>query len=111
MAQWLTTRTIIEQQEVADTCDAFLKDYPRFEKLWLGITWLIARKGHELGAHRNINGSEYRLYVVAAAAEDLPEVTLLYTVEKDTITIYHIGIQIGQEEKSRSTIAKIPQNS
>lgn len=107
MTTWQRARTIVENESVAAKRDEAEKEYLRFNELWMSVSWLIARKGAELGVHRIIKGVEYRLYVVAAPSEDFPELTLLYTVDKDSVIIHEIGIQIGQEAAQSAAVAKI----
>lgn len=99
MSSWITTRTVVEEHAVAIARDTFTKQRPRFEELWIGISWLLARKGHELGIHRKINGVDNRLHVVGAISDSMPEVTLLYTVSDDAVVILKIGIDIGKEQQ------------
>lgn len=107
MTGWITGRTIIEESGVAAKRDTVTEDYPRFESMWIGITWLIARVGDKLGATKTINDIEYRLHVFSPRSDDFPEVTLLYKIDKDTVTICDIGIQIGAETAKSATITKI----
>ena len=107
MTDWQRARSVIENDGVAAKRDSATKDFPRFEELWIGISWLIARKGDVLGAHRMVKSIEYRLHVVEPVSDDFPEVTLLYTIDKDNVTIHDIGIQIGKEAQQPAAVAKI----
>jgi hypothetical protein len=107
MTSWQRTRAIVENDGVATKRDAVTKDFPRFDSLWIGITWIIARKGDKMGINKFVNGVEYRLHVFAGVSDDFPEVTLLYTVDKDSVIIHDIGIEIGKEAAQPATVAKI----
>lgn len=111
MTEWQCARTVIENDSVAASRDAATQDFPRFEELWRGISWLIARKGDVMGVRRVVNNKEYRLHVVEAASGDFPEVTLLYTIDKDNVTIHEIGVEIGKEAAEPKAVTKVHQPS
>jgi hypothetical protein len=107
MTGWQRARTIIENDSVATKRDVVTKDFPRFEELWRGISWLVARKGDTIGTHRVVNNIEYRLHVFEPVSDDFPEVTLLYTVSQNNVIIHDIGIEIGKETAQPKSVAKI----
>lgn len=93
-------RTISEPVEVQQAVDAARMEYDRFEEAWDALTWLLARKGHEIGAHRVHDGIEYRLHKQAGVTgiNMVPAITCLYTVTVNEVEI--IAIRVSEPESN-----------
>lgn len=92
-------RTVFESEEVQTVVDAARLQYERFDNFWMGLTWLLARKGHELGGPPQVrNGVEYRLYKESGLQGDspVPATTVIYTVGQNEIDI--IGARLSELE-------------
>lgn len=82
-------RTISESQEIQGIVDQASKQYERFDDAWRGLQWLLARKGHEIGATKVHQGIEYRLHKQAGKAgqNPIPDIIIVYTVGVNEIDI------------------------
>jgi hypothetical protein len=97
---WLA-RTIIESENVQQKVDEASEQYERFSEAWQGLTWLLARKGDEIGLRKaNNDGVEYRLHKQAGVFGEniVPEITCLFTVTQNEIEIVEIKITVPKED-------------
>ena len=105
MPEWNRIRTITEAKEVASKRDKITAQYPRFQSLWDGVTFLIANNAEGLGISKAVDGTQYRLYVAESISEDFPDLAILYTVDADSVHIESMEINIGKESAESGAVA------
>ncbi|MBL1176698.1 hypothetical protein [Pantanalinema sp. GBBB05] len=91
--QWFA-KTIVETRYVQEQVAILHDQYARFDQVWEGLTWLLARKAHELG--RPFRG--YRVYKHSGITRgnQSPALTLLFEVRDCEVEI--ISIQVSDPE-------------
>ncbi len=91
--QWFA-KTIVETEYVQEQVAILCEKYTRFEQVWDGLTWLLARKAHVLG--RPFRG--YRIYKHSGIPRGYqsPALTLLFEVREFEVEI--VSVQISDPE-------------
>ncbi|MBD1871831.1 hypothetical protein H6F95_31910 [Cyanobacteria bacterium FACHB-471] len=85
--QWFA-KTIVESDKAQEIVDRARTEYDSFEEVWDGLTWLLARKGAEIG-------EEYqgqRIYKTRGVdgAWTVPSILVLYKVKEHEVEILSI---------------------
>jgi hypothetical protein len=47
MTDWFSARTIVEDDKVQKAADGYSQEFSRFDEVWEGLTWLLARKAEK----------------------------------------------------------------
>ena len=78
--------TVDVQKQVADLHDK----YSRFDQVWEGLTWTLARRAHTLG----IPFRGYRIYKHSGVSwgSQTPALTLLFEVKEHEIEIVSVRV-------------------
>lgn len=109
MSEWVQARTVIEQEDVQAAKDDAVKKFDRFEEMWDGLVWLLARRGGDLDGvfHKIENGKKYYLYKAESVAKDLPDIIIIYTATEEEVTIYGMHTHDTEQEARTATVTKI----
>jgi hypothetical protein len=82
-------RTLVEEADASDALDDLRKDYKRFEELWMGWSWRLARD--PLADAYRIPEVEPPTYLIKSgdlSHYDMPSaVTILYRFTDEDVTI------------------------
>lgn len=110
MSEWFRARTIVEDDGVRSEADKYSGEYSRFDDVWEGLKWLLARKGPDLNCLRKTeNGQEFHLYKAAQMGKDVPIITVVFTVSDNEIRIH--GMKAENEEAGQTaTVTEIRSN-
>lgn len=93
MFPWISARTIVEENDCQNAADEARGQYPRFEEAFEALKWRLARRGHVLGIHKEINGTEYRLYKQASdSLAKTPSITVVFSVEPERVILYDLKV-------------------
>lgn len=91
-SEWKRARQIVIDLPASRAIDAAELDYDRFDELWRGIEWYLARNPDNDYAARRIVGSIcYHVYRVDPHPSALlPAVAVLYTFSIHSVTIHDV---------------------
>lgn len=91
---WQLYRSIVEDTSVSARLRQYESELPRFAEAWNGLTWLLARKGEELGAIREGTGLIFHLYVQEADPQaGTPRITVLYSCSEHEINLHGVSAE------------------
>ena len=96
MSGWIHAREIVEEQSVSGAVDEYSKQYARFDKVYLALTWLLARRCHDLPGRRprEVDGVQYYLYKMQGdPMADTPDIVILYTFNDQQVNIIAVEAQ------------------
>jgi hypothetical protein len=80
---------IIEESCVSQGVESYTSQYPRFEDLWIALTWRIAREPKCGQACRN--GIHYILKSDSNLRQfGFPVITLMYRIESDGLVVTNL---------------------
>lgn len=93
---WERLRTIVEELDVSEQLDLYREKYPRFEEIWDGLTWLLARNPDLPGSATWVGddgkASNYRAYALRGdELADTPDVWVVYAYTETEVII--LGVQ------------------
>lgn len=112
MSDWVQAKTLVESKEVEAAKDEAAQRFDRFEEQWIGLTWLLARRGAEISAsHKTEGDTKFYLYKAASTGKGLPEVVVLYTETDDEITIHGMQAHGGAKAEKTATVTDIRSRS
>jgi hypothetical protein len=100
---WQLLRSVVEELDVSEYVDLYTEKYPRFDEMWEGIKWILARNPLLQGSAWRENGSrEYRVYVFAGdPLIRLPEVWVAYRYDEAEVAILGINaVPIWTEDEA-----------
>jgi hypothetical protein len=89
---WQVLRTVAEELDVATLVDQLTEAHPRFDEVWEGIKWILARTPDmNSGARRAKAARNYRVHVfVGDALADTPDVWVTYFFTDNEVVILGI---------------------
>lgn len=95
---WKTYRTIVLEPNAQATVDSCAQKVSRFDDIWGGLEWLLARKP-ECGVIKIVSGVRYNLCV--RKSDDLAKtdgIAVIYSYDESVVTIYGIKVIPYQED-------------
>jgi len=95
---WKTLRTVVHELDVSALVDNLKELYPRFEEVWDGIEWILARTPDLKGSARREGLDNIRTYVFAGdELAATPDVWVVYKFDDNEVTILGVTVPDGEE--------------
>lgn len=87
---WQLARSVVLEHSAAADLDRYELELPRFEEIWRGLEWLVARSPEKSRGDER-DGKEYRLMARAGnALAGTPTIAIVYTFDEKEVTVYAI---------------------
>lgn len=92
---WVFAREIVEERDVSLAIDGYRQRFSRFDEAYAGLQWRLARRGDQMGLHRRVGNTEYRLYRQDGdPVAQTPALIVVYTVDPDQVVL--VGLTAEQ---------------
>jgi hypothetical protein len=91
---WLTLRGVILLAECEAEIEAARARYPRFDEIWIGITWLLACNPEPPGSFLSVerDGRKYFIYGFRGDADaDIPDMWIFYEHNDQHVLVHGIN--------------------
>ena len=94
MESFFRARSVIESPDVEERVNELRKIHERFENVFDGLKWLLARDGDILGQAISTSENEgFRIYKTALPViDELSEMRAVYKVTDDTIELIDLDV-------------------
>ena len=94
MRAFFSARSVVESPSVEERVDKLRKSHERFEDVFDGLKWLLARNGDILGQAISASGDKsFRVYKTPLPViEELSEMRVVYKVTDETIELIDLDV-------------------